>query len=91
MYGKDKPTKPEMKTGQMLISKYIEEMNIAAKPKGGFFGKIDSMFSSVKEKISKEAKQLDDKYDIKGKGEKAMQMAKIAGGAIVEKGREISV
>ena len=45
----------------------------------------------MKNKISQGAKELDDKYDLKGKGETAMIYAKVAGDKIVEKGKEIAV
>ena len=64
----------------MLIAKYIEEMT--APKSTGFFGKIDSMFSGVKAKISQGAKELDEKYDIKGKGEKALIYGRSVGDKI---------
>ena len=91
----DAPTKPDLYTGQKLISTYNEELkelsDNANAPKKGFFGKLDSVFSNVKNKITKGAKELDDKYDIKGKGEMALMYAKVAGDKIVEKGKEIAV
>lgn len=84
---RDKPQRPDNKTGQKLIVKYLEEQS---QPKS-FFGKVDSFFSNVKTKISNEAQQLDQKYDISGKGKSALIFAKSAGDKIVEKGKEISV
>jgi hypothetical protein len=82
---KEKPVKPDMKTGQTLITKFYEELNA---PKKGFFGKLDSVFSDVKSKISQGAQDLDQKYDLKGKGAQAMVFANSAKDKIVEKGNE---
>ena len=90
------PTKPDLKTGQKLISKYNDELKelndkANAPKKGGFFGKLDSVFTNVKNKIETGAQELDAKYDIKAKGEKACLYAKAAGDKIFEKGKEIAV
>jgi hypothetical protein len=86
---RERPVKPDLKTGQMLIVKYLEQLN--APKSTSFFGKVDSIFSSMKEKISKGAKELDEKYDLTTKGEKALIYAKCAGEKVYEKGKELSV
>jgi hypothetical protein len=86
---RDKPNKPDIKTGQKLIVKYLEELN--APKSTSFFGKVEGFLSNVKTKISNEAQQIDEKYDISGKSKSAFIMAKSAGEKIVEKGKEISV
>jgi len=85
---KDRPVKPDIKTGQKLITKYNEE--ITQPPKKGFFGKIDSFFSEAKTSVTNKAKELDSKYDISGKGEMALIFAKNTGDKIVEKGKEFA-
>ena len=73
----------------MLITLYIQQLN--APKSNSFFGKVDSMFSNVKTKITQGAQQLDQKYDISGKSHSALVSAQLFGEKVVEKGKEISV
>ena len=90
------PMKPEIHIGQKLISLYILEQKALAEKanapvKKGFFGKLDSVFTDVKNKISEGAQQLDNKYDLSGHGQKAVLFCKVASDKMNEKGREITV
>jgi len=48
------------------------------------------MFSDVKSSVTNKAKELDNKYDLTGKGEMALIFAKSTGDKIVEKGKEFA-
>lgn len=90
------PMKPEIHIGQKLISLYILEQKALAEKakepaKKGFFGKLDSVFTDVKNKISAGAQDLDNKYDLSGHGQKAVLFCKVASDKMNEKGREIAV
>jgi uncharacterized membrane-anchored protein YhcB (DUF1043 family) len=78
-----KPIKPNVQTGQMTISQYTQSINQPKQQKTGLFGKMESLFTEVKDNLNRGANELDKKFNISGNTVKALQWTQ-------EKSKEIS-